>query len=327
MSAEIAGFGIAGGVSFDALITFAPFSLQTDLGFYITVKAAGIDLAGIWLDVSLTGPNPWVVDGSAVFKVLGFEHEIDVHETIGRRQTEPALPPADPHQAVIDALELADAWTVLTSPSGSGVTVAAVEPFGDTRLASPDSTISVAQRVVPLGIELDRLDQAPIGTFARFDIEARPKGIPITGTALDWFAPASFFDMTPVQALGAPSFEQLEGGVVLGGGDAEAGDAVESTLEYEQFVRDLELGEDGTELDDTHQPMTDARPAIATSVSRGSADLIYALDGGDEYSLGEVEFAAIDAITGATVGGAASWSGTMSQLSGSDVVVPTWELR
>ncbi len=88
LSAEVEGFGISGGAEFDALIFFSPFSLQTNLGFHISVKAVGVDLMAVWLDVSLSGPNPWYVVGTATFTILGIDNTIKLDQKIGSKQHE-----------------------------------------------------------------------------------------------------------------------------------------------------------------------------------------------------------------------------------------------
>ena len=55
LAAEIAGFGIAWGRRSTPGLEFSPFMLSTSLGFYITVTAVGVDLAGVWLDIAVQG--------------------------------------------------------------------------------------------------------------------------------------------------------------------------------------------------------------------------------------------------------------------------------
>ena len=53
------------------------------------------------------------------------EEQIEVHEQIGSARQEPPVPAVDPRPAILAALELAEAWTVVGALGGSGVTVAA----------------------------------------------------------------------------------------------------------------------------------------------------------------------------------------------------------
>lgn len=327
-AAEIAGFGIAGGASFDAMVQFSPFMLSTSLGFYITVTAVGIDLAGVWLDISVTGPNPWAIDGVARFKVLGFEEQIDVHEIIGSPRDEPVIDPVDTRTALTEALALPEAWAVVASPSGSGVTLAASAPVDGRQLASPDSTLAVSQQIVPLGLDLAHVGEAPIEEYRRFDLEALPGGIPATGTTIDWFAPATFFDLSPVEAISGPSFEALTNGITLGGGDPIAGAPVEGSLEYEQILRDPEMGIERLELDN-YEPLEKTNPLLATAHSQiSSSRNPYTANIDNPKHVDDVEYALVDALTGTELSHHTTWSAarTATSTTGVTVITPSWEL-
>jgi hypothetical protein len=323
VSAEISGFRIAGGASFDALVEFGPFHLTTQVGMYISVSAVGIDLAGVWLDLEVRGPNRWVFDGLARFTVLGFEEQIEVHEQIGSARQEPPVPAVDPRPAILAALELAEAWTVVGALGGSGVTVAA---SGSAIAAAPDAGLAVGQRVAPLGIELTHIGESPIGDYRTFTIEARPASLPVTGETTDWFAPAQFLDIDATAALGGPSFERLANGVTLGGAVPTAGAALASTLAYEQILRDPSMGIDSLTLDDTHDPTGDDRLLIGTSFGGSLAGGPYTMASGDVPAMTDIQYAVVNATTGATLATATSWSAAHATRRASEAIVPTWEL-
>ncbi len=323
LSAEIEGFQIAGGASFDALVRFNPFALSTDLGFYITVRAVGIDLAGVWLDVSVAGPNNWVIDGVARFEVLGFEQHIDVHEVIGPRRTEQSPPAVDPRQQIVDALSATGAWSVVASPAGAGVVVAG-SASGELQ-ATPESTLAVAQQVAPLGVELTRIGNAPIGEYTSFGIESVNDGVAVGEPTTDWFAPAGFFDLGAADALDAPSFERLSSGVLLGRGDALFGAATGSTLEYEQIVRDPAMGVESLTLgDDPYRPFDDLRPAAQTAFS--VAPIGYRATVDDGISLVARSYSLVDVDTAQTSERGDSWTALRAQAGTRTAIAPSWEV-
>jgi hypothetical protein len=324
LSAEIEGFGIEGGVSFDALIQFTPFVLSTQLGFHISIKAVGIDLAAVWLDVSLTGPNAWELDGVTRFKLLGIETELPIHETIGRGRAEPAPPPVDPRLALIAALDQPAAWAVIGTPTSSGVSLASTLASQDTVLiASPDSAITVTQRVAPLGVTLEHVGDAPIGPHHTFQLETTGAGIEPTGETRDWFAPADFFEMRPTEALQAPSFEELSAGLEFAGESSTAGTPRTGLLEYEQILRDPELAEDSIEL--PTQRLVDRTPETLTPLrSTAGAGITVVVD--DAPALAEARWTTTDALTGAEIGRYRSWSEARAADGSDPVLTPEWEM-
>ena len=137
LRAQVAGFGIEGSTEFDALVQFSPFLVTTHLGFHVSVTAAGFDLAGVWLEANVLGPNPWYVVGTARFKILGIEEDIRVDERIGAPVPEAQVEEADPMQLVRSALSDEGAWSSVATAS-PGVVLAAGDPVEDELVAMPD---------------------------------------------------------------------------------------------------------------------------------------------------------------------------------------------
>lgn len=330
IAAKIAGFGIEGGTEFDAMVQFNPFELTTSLGFHIAITAVGLNLAGVWLDAAVTGPNPWTVVGSARFKVLGLEEEIHVDETIGSREPEPATPRAALFDELVLALSDDDAWEAIGTGDGTVVladrsnagnqTTAADELF-----ANPDGLITVTQRAVPLGIAVDKAGNALAGDHDVFHLES--VGLDETGKTTDWFAPAYFFDMGSTERLSAPSFEQLEAGLEFGGGDVQGGPHRRANLSHEQILRDPELKEDRVKLA-RFSYANDKRQEL-TTLAVGSADGFAIAGEGQAVALNEPTFAVADRTTGTVRATATSWSSARHIGVGRDpdnAVVPDWEV-
>ncbi|MEM9651592.1 MAG: DUF6603 domain-containing protein [Actinomycetota bacterium] len=326
--AKIAGFGIEGGTEFDAMVQFNPFELTTSLGFHIAITAIGIDLVGVWLDATVTGPNPWTIVGSARFKVLGLEEEIHVDETIGSREQEPTIPRANLFDELVQALSDDDAWEAISTGAGAVVladrtdrpaTSAPSELF-----ANPDGRVAVTQRAVPLGVVVDKAGNALAGDQNSFVLEG--VGLDQTGTTSDWFAPAYFFDMGSTERLSAPSFEQLSAGLEFGGGDAEAGPDRRGNLRHEQILRDPEGKEDRVKLGG-FTFSNDKRDGVTTLATQ-SAEGFTIAGNGQSIELTDPEYAVADRATGEVVTTASSWSAARHVSAGRDqanAVVPEWE--
>lgn len=324
LSAKIAGFGIEGATEFDALIQFAPFELTTRVAFEIAIIAGPVELAGVWLEATVTGPNPWYLVGTARFKILGIEEELRVDERIGQPRPEPELPAEDLFAVLLAALADVESWSVVASLS-PGVVLAEVEIAPGELIASPDGAVAVNQRVVPLNISIDKAGNAPLAGHHVFAVEAG-SGLRATGARDDWFAPGHFFEIPPGEKLSTPSFERLKSGLEFGSGPVVAGPARQATLSYEEILRDPELEDEVTGRQ--FVPSNDPRPAIMIDIPSvaGSTAFAVAVDSG--ATLVDLQFAVVEVTTGELRATAPTWSSARHTTLGRDpghVVVPNWE--
>lgn len=106
----------------------------------------------------------------------------------------------------------------------------------------------VRQTVVPLGLKIDKYGNGTVTGPRQFGVvNALVGGQTETPDADDavteWFAPANYFEMSDAEKLKAPSFEPLQSGVRMGGGDAIAGGAFEAVTDFEEIVIDPELNQ------------------------------------------------------------------------------------
>jgi hypothetical protein len=240
--AKVAGFGIEGGAEFDALIQFNPFRLRTSISFYVSVTAVGFELAGLLVRGDLEGPNPWHITGYAEFRALGAKKEIDVDEIIGSRRSEIEPDPPAVLAQLVEALDLADAWAAGTS-GPDAVTLAAPDRSTSTDeiLVVPHGSIELGQTIVPLDETIEKFGNAEELVHDRFRLVAGT-GLVVTGTVREQFAPAFFHQLKPKERLAAPSFEEMDAGLVFGG-TATAGMARSAVLGYEPILLDPDLDE------------------------------------------------------------------------------------
>jgi hypothetical protein len=120
-------------------------------------------------------------------------------------------------------------------------------PASTVLLLDPLGNLVVKQTIVPLNTsrELDLFGGAPIAGARRFIVRASLGVVgQDAGPVQDSFAPAQFFAMTDDEKLAAPSFQDMDAGVIFGS-DAVVIDESEGIfggLEYETIVID-EQGE------------------------------------------------------------------------------------
>ena len=113
---------------------------------------------------------------------------------------------SDPHNWQTAPAQGSQILTVRRGAGGSGV------------VAHPLGSLTVRERVVPLGVQVDRFGADPLSAATVLELsEARLSGVAVpTSVVLDFFAPAQFITLSDDRRLSAPSFEQMTAGLSLG---------------------------------------------------------------------------------------------------------------
>jgi hypothetical protein len=178
------------------------------------------------------------VRGKARIKILFFSIGVSFSVTWGRKERV-FLPAKDPLEPLIEALSEPTSWGGLLPPGY--VQVESLRSLDDQPegqpaaqdQAAPEDEVTpedqvapevvvhplggfeVRQNVVPLGIQIEKFNNAPVAGHDLFDI----KGITVNGDRLDpepvkeFFAPGQFQDLTADERLALPGFEEMKAGV------------------------------------------------------------------------------------------------------------------
>ncbi len=234
LKAEGGGFKVEAYLGFDALFLFEPtfhFTFEFRVGAAISWKS--YDLASIRVRGMVSGPGRWEVDGSASFSILFWDVEIDFHEAWGQAPVE-SLPSVAVLPMVLAALESTDAWSA-TMPAGRPFATFR-QSVDDAVPAHPLGALEVRQKVVPFGVDVERVGESRPSDHHRFDIDAVRIGSanvanPIMGS--EHFARGEYFDLDEDDKLTSPSFERFDAGVRIGSDSFVASDATSFDAEYE----------------------------------------------------------------------------------------------
>ena len=240
---KAAGFRVEGLLGFDALFQFSPFMFVVEIAGGVTLKWHGHTLMGVELDLALSGPSPWHARGRATFKVWRFSKSISFDRVCGADEPPPALAPADVLPALVQALSDRRSWGG-ELPARLRSVLVLREDGGSPGLLHPLAELTVRQRVVPLGLTIDRFGNTTPAGASRFDVAAIDNAggpSPSTRPLLDDFAPAQFLDLDDEAKLRRPSFERLQSGIAFGqgmafGGQEDEGLVGEALLDYETVV-------------------------------------------------------------------------------------------
>src|SRR5205823_3933596 len=124
-----------------------------------------------------------------------------------------------------DALRAPDAWVARPpDPRASPIvlTAAAMRALADGRVVHPHGSLTARQKVVPLGVAIDRFNQLPIDR-QQWDIASPVLGAGRAATAgaevREQFAPGEFLGLDDAQRLSRPAFEAFRAGMDLVSGE------------------------------------------------------------------------------------------------------------
>jgi len=216
-------FKLDGHLQFDALLRFSPFYLIAEMSGNLNLKVFGFDACTIHIEISLEGPTPWTAHVEGSIKAGPLEYKVNFTESWGSRK-DTSLPPIAVKPLLENELKKLENWTTELPPSNK--LLVSLRDRNETAsppplVMHPVGTLRFSQRLLPIGITIDKLGNQKTSDVKRFDIEAA-SGLRLkrVGGGQERFAMAQFKDMSDAKKLSSPAFELEDGGIVLGVDDA-----------------------------------------------------------------------------------------------------------
>jgi len=210
------GLTVNGQFWFDALFKLSPFSFQAGMGLVASVKLGKLDLGAVTIHGLLTGPGPWHVRGEVTVEFLGCKHKEQIDRTWAKE-----LPSRQPSiaylkQELLKETEIDANWESVSIPGTliSGITVKNLSAESALVLM-PNCQLIFKQRLVPLGINIDKFGEATLHDGVnRFSLSINNGKTPVTAVTEN-FARSQYFNISDNEKLSTPSFEKFQGGVSL----------------------------------------------------------------------------------------------------------------
>jgi hypothetical protein len=265
---SISKFSVQGFLSLDVLITPLTFHFVADIAGMIAVKAGSHTLFSISLALTLEGPLPWHAKGTGSFEIgFIFTITIRVHfdVTVGEGAAA-LLAPIDVLAEIAGAVaDLANWRPRLPVGSSQSVTLRAIPDPAGVLVLHPNGFVDVSQKLVPLGIPIQRYGSTtPVAgsVFTITDVRIGADQAPV-GATREEFAPAQFFEMSDAEKLSRPSFSEFDAGVAIGG----------ETLPHTDFMRQRQVAYEVIYLPEHHavQPRFGMPTLLGTFSAFGAA--------------------------------------------------------
>jgi hypothetical protein len=238
--AEAVGFSVSGDVSFDALVTLLPLHFIVDFHAGVQLKRGSHNLFKVTLDGTLEGPLPLRLSARAKFEIFWFSFSVHFNYTLADGDAaESTVPAVSLIDELTRALNDSTSWST-RPPTGAaqGVALRSLSTSaasGSALVLDPSGQLILRQQVAPLNTsrDIDTFGGAPIAGPRRFQLTATlngDAGKPAAGA----FAPTRYFVMSDDDKLAAPSFEDMDAGLVLGDSSPtfDAATIVPAPLEY-----------------------------------------------------------------------------------------------
>ncbi|MFJ8628868.1 DUF6603 domain-containing protein [Kitasatospora sp. NPDC093550] len=234
-------FGLQGHLAFDALFRFSPFAFTIAIAVDLTLKAFGVGVFGVHLQLQLEGPAPWRAHGRGSISLLFFEISANFDLTWGDSHN-PTLPPVDALALLADEIGKVEGWRTELPTGGTQALVnLRTLPGTDTLVLHPLGTLFIRQRVIPLNVRLDRVGaQRPLAGH-RFAVGPAPdSGLVQASLTTERFAMAQFQDMDDAAKLSRPAYEDQDAGLELAPvqGALASARAARRSARYEMIVID-----------------------------------------------------------------------------------------
>jgi hypothetical protein len=212
-------FAVHGFLSYDVLFQFNPFHFIASIQAKVALLVGGSEIASVSLDFTLEGPTPWHVKGKASLKICWFlTISVPFDHTFGEER-DTRLDDIAVIPLLRDELSKPGNWEAqLLSGHAALVTTGKVDVPDADVVASPFGVLTIQQKVVPLGMQIQQVGSRRSADGSQFAISR----VLVEGKALiqsdveDQFAPAQFFEMSDSDKLSSKkAFEPYPNGVKL----------------------------------------------------------------------------------------------------------------
>jgi hypothetical protein len=229
LAAKLAGCGIEGRFSFDALCVFAPrFGFSVQVSGRVAVEAFGQTLVAVALDLLLEGPAPWHVRGRGSISLLWEDISFEFDETWG--SPPPPILEAPPiEQELRRAFLEPRAWLPdAIGAERSGVVLHSQR--GEQPQLHPLGRLHARQQRLPFNVIVQRYEGARIAPqlWEIAGVGTRVGQPETMGDLLrDEFPRAHYFELDESQQLAARGFTQEVSGVTLAATAVSAGKAID----------------------------------------------------------------------------------------------------
>lgn len=226
-------WNVYGFVYYDVLFQFKPFMFIADFGASVALRRNESVIMGISVNGTLTGTSPWDVKGSASVSFFFFSVSVPFHKRFGLSAVADITELIDLLQMLTDLINDNRSWTAtIPEKKNLHVTIKDIPVKANLLTVHPFGVLNFSQRLVPLGIDIDKFGTKVPKDVKNFSIttinELDPEIIN------EQFAAANFLKMEDSEKLSRPSFESMKSGFSVKASESlQAPMVINKSVDYE----------------------------------------------------------------------------------------------
>ena len=245
-TAKFGPVAIKGQIGFDALIYREPYThFLVDFRVSVEVSYKGHTLTAVKCVGTLEGPGLWRVAGRVTFSLLFWDIDKPFDESWGKAPQLGTIT-TDVKALLAAELQRIENWTAQLPAGADGMVTLAPLGASGVLFAHPLGRAVFSQKVVPLGLALQRYGSTRVAGATKFELTAVKLGgvtVPLATCppVQEHFARAQYLDMSEDDKLAKPSFEAMDAGVEFSSAAFHPSGSVLSTvLDYETAYIDFD---------------------------------------------------------------------------------------
>jgi hypothetical protein len=232
---------VSGSSGFDALIQFSPFHFIVEISTQFSVQVFGLGVYGVGIDVSLSGPTPWHVHGTASLSFFFFSIDIGIDFTWGDNPNTTLPPVAVMPILAAEAQKLTNWKTALPPNLNLLVVLRQLDPAEAGFVLHPSGTLQVSQRSIPLDLQIDKVGSQAPSDANQFAFSVSGSVLSKTRDLQEPFAPSQFRNFDDATKLSQPAYVPQDSGIELAGSATLAtATAITRPLRYDLTIVDTE---------------------------------------------------------------------------------------
>ena len=234
---------VSGSAGFDALIQFSPFHFTAEISSQFSVKVFGLGVYGVGIDVTLEGPAPWHVHGTASLSFFFFSIDIGIDFTWGDNPNT-ILPPIAvmPHPG-------SPRWRrqrtgrprCRPNREAAGNACGNSIPRRRAWCCIRRALLQISQRTIPLDLKIDKVGSQTPSDANQFSLAVLGTTLTKTRDLQEPFAPSQFRNFDDATKLSQPAFVPQDSGIELAGSSSlTSATAITRPVRYDLTVIDAE---------------------------------------------------------------------------------------